>query len=322
MPSERISVFSNDDATLMVRRNPQDGDALEIFARMDADSPIQGDFDIAVQTEIELRHLEARHRAQLATMFLDLQDSDRLPVEITVDLLEQARSRQPTPVIERAERLLHFFHSETSEVGEDLRYEPNDSRLSLFSESVSNRELAYLISYLDEQGLVTPRSTIGRLGVQLTVAGFSHIARQATAPDSSQAFVAMWFNPSMEKPYSDGIAPGIRGAGYEPFRVDLAPTLHRIDDQIIAGIRRSRFLIADFTHDDRGARGSVYYEAGFAHGLGIPVIFTCRQDLLDDLHFDTRQYPHIGWNEPDELRDMLTYRIEALIGKGPKAATD
>ncbi len=37
-----------------------------------------------------------------------------------------------------------------------------------------------------------------------------------------------------------------------------------------------RFMIADFT----GHRGGVYFEAGFAHGLGIPVIWTCREDQL------------------------------------------
>lgn len=56
-----------------------------------------------------------------------------------------------------------------------------------------------------------------------------------------------------------------------------------------AEIRRSRFLVADFTHDKKqGARGSVYYEAGFAHGLNIPVIFTARDGTKP--HFDTSAY--------------------------------
>ena len=44
-------------------------------------------------------------------------------------------------------------------------------------------------------------------------------------------------------------------------------------------IRKSKFLIADFT----GQRGGVYYEAGFAYGLGLPVIWTCRKDWFDGL---------------------------------------
>ena len=69
-------------------------------------------------------------------------------------------------------------------------------------------------------------------------------------------------------------------------------------DEIIAEIRRSRFLVADFTHGEDGARGGVYYEAGFANGLGIKVIHTCREDAVRTLHFDTSHINHIVWRSP------------------------
>ena len=66
--------------------------------------------------------------------------------------------------------------------------------------------------------------------------------------------------------------------------------------------------------------GGVYYEAGFAHGLDIPVIFCCRKDVLEKVHFDTRQYNHIVWEKPEELREKLANRIAAVIGDGPGKA--
>jgi hypothetical protein len=60
--------------------------------------------------------------------------------------------------------------------------------------------------------------------------------------------------------------------------------INKIGDEIISQIRRSKFLIADFT----GHRGGVYFEAGLAMGLGLPVFWTCRRDDLDKLHFDIR----------------------------------
>ena len=54
------------------------------------------------------------------------------------------------------------------------------------------------------------------------------------------------------------------------------------------------------------ARGGVYYEAGFAQGLGLPVIWTCRKDMIDYVHFDTRHCAHIDWEAPDELKDKLS----------------
>jgi len=122
--------------------------------------------------------------------------------------------------------------------------------------------------------------------------------------------------------YDRAIAPAVRAAGYQPLRIDQKPDfLGKIDDQIIAEIRRSRFVIADFTHGDGGVRGSVYYEVGFAQGLDIPVIFTCRDDQLDDLHFDTNHFLHLSWprGHTEALIEPLKNRILANIGEGPHA---
>ena len=127
----------------------------------------------------------------------------------------------------------------------------------------------------------------------------------------------MWFDDSVESAYYEGIAPAIQDCGFDAKRIDLDPTVDKIDDAIISEIRRSRFLVADFTHGVKGARGGVYYEAGFAQGLGIPVIFTCRKDMIDEIHFDTRQYAHIQWDTTCELRNSLRDRILARIGEGP-----
>ncbi len=97
-------------------------------------------------------------------------------------------------------------------------------------------------------------------------------------------------------------------------RIDNKEHTNKICDEIIAEIRRSRFVVAEFT----GQRNGVYYEAGFAAGLGIPVICTCREDNIADLHFDIRQYNCIDWKTPEELFERLRNRILAVIGEGLK----
>ena len=118
--------------------------------------------------------------------------------------------------------------------------------------------------------------------------------------------------------YDDGIKLGIEAAGYKPLRIKDKEHVDKIDDHIIAEIRRSRFVVADFTHEE-DVRGGVYYEAGFAHGLRKLVIFTCREDKIDDIQFDTRQYNHILWNEDklDKFKDSLRTRIASVLGDGP-----
>ncbi len=128
----------------------------------------------------------------------------------------------------------------------------------------------------------------------------------------------MWFDDSMDQAFENGIAPAVREAGYTPLRIDRKEHVNKIDDEIIAELRRSRFLVADFTHGDDGARGGVYYEAGFAHGLDLPVIFMCREDAVESLHFDTEHYNHIVWSTPEDLHDKLKNRILAVIGEGPE----
>ncbi len=132
----------------------------------------------------------------------------------------------------------------------------------------------------------------------------------------------MWFDNEMGAVYERGFEPAIIGAGYKPMRIDQKTDVNKIDDEIIAEIRRSRFLVADFTHGQSGARGGVYFEAGFAFGLGIPVIYTCREDTIDKIHFDTRQYHHTAWKDPEDLRDKLEKRILALIGEGPDLSSE
>jgi nucleoside 2-deoxyribosyltransferase len=83
----------------------------------------------------------------------------------------------------------------------------------------------------------------------------------------------------------------------------------------LAQIRISRFVVADFTCEPDKDRGGVYFEAGFALGLGLPVIWTARRGTT--LHFDTRQYNHILWDDPAELKEALYNRIIALLGRGP-----
>ncbi len=131
----------------------------------------------------------------------------------------------------------------------------------------------------------------------------------AQEADSKRVFVAMWFDKSMNDYYKDGIKKAIEEAGYEPVRIDLQDFNNKICDEIIAEIKRCKFLISDFS----GQRGGVYFEAGFAKGLGRPVIFTVKEDEVEKLHFDTRQYNHIVYDSPEDLYKKLYNRICATI---------
>ena len=148
--------------------------------------------------------------------------------------------------------------------------------------------------------------------------------KDRTRGQGRRGFMAMWFDCSMEEAWQNGFKPAIQKAGYEPYRVNEDHYAGLVYDKIIASIRQSRFVVADLTCnnvcDQDRARGNVYYEAGFAEGLNIPVILTCRHDSLANIHFDLKPHVTIVWRDTADLQKQLTLRIQRLLGQGPVPA--
>ena len=263
-------------------------------------------------------------RARLTTILVDQRERTSSWPTVTTGMIDRARLNQPMVVDQRAERLLKFISRQVETIAETISITKESYEAYAWSESTEWYEITYLLEYLGEMGWVKRYSTPMKHGIQyihgwqLTVSGHGKIAEQRVSVDSSQALVAMWFDESMAEAFEEGIEPAIREAGFEPLRIDRKEHINKIEDEIIAEIRRSRFVVADFTHGKKGARGGVYYEAGFAHGLNLPVIFTCREDKMNTLHFDTAHYVHISWKDPEDLRGQLRTRILAVIGEGPE----
>jgi hypothetical protein len=199
---------------------------------------------------------------------------------------------------------------------------PPTENLIAATDSEKITDLLALIRIAQNMDLLSDEgSAIGRLVVAPTASGWERIESLETkATSNEQAFVAMWFDASMNEAYANGFLPAIEKAGYKPLRIDKKHHIDKIDDEIIAEIRRSRFVVSDFTCEPSKVRGGVYFEAGFAMGLGIPVIWTAKDTSVNDLHFDTRQYNHIVWTTPSELYEQLLMRIGAVIGDGPLTA--
>jgi len=181
-------------------------------------------------------------------------------------------------------------------------------------------ELNFCASYLMSRHFITPEPNNGPDDdthyYTITPDGWAYLSGIGTEA-KDQGFIAMAFRlPTSDVLHTGGLNPGILNAGYSPLRIDRKDHNNRIDDEIVAEIRKSKFVVADLTGKNAGA----YFEAGFAQGLGKPVIWTCQQSEIDagNVHFDTRQYSIVSW-EPDKLDDFakrLTQRIEATIGRG------
>jgi hypothetical protein len=218
-----------------------------------------------------------------------------------------AEIHSETRVPEKAAKLLDLCAKRTKIAGEsfDLKQELDYPMV----DAASPKEMGFLIRHLSELGFL---GNGGDGRPLVTVKGWEKLQSPAGG-FPGRCFVAMSFDPSLNEAYEHGIEAAImKDCGLpKPIRMDREQHNEKICDKIIADIRTCQFMVADFTKQ----RPGVYFEAGFAIGLGRRVIWMCRKGDFRRLHFDTRQYNHIKWSAPADLREQLSEKIRATILK-------
>jgi hypothetical protein len=211
----------------------------------------------------------------------------------------------------------------------------------------NHQELRNILGILDKEGYTEAVDRNNPQTCALSAKGYQRLREiQRPNQESNQCFVAMWFGDEVKDAYAKAIMPAIEyvepgetESRFKAVKIDNVEHVNDINDEIIAQIRRSRFMVCDLT----GYRGGVYFEAGFAYGLGLPVIYTCRDDwtnadtLVDEngkeirelydksgnpirvgkegVHFDLAHRNRIQWNpnDLDDFRVKLENRIKAVI---------
>jgi hypothetical protein len=183
--------------------------------------------------------------------------------------------------------------------------------------------LRWLVSAL-EPNTTSPKLFIhnyigGTATFQLTFAGWEQYAALKKAQNESRtAFMAMKFGDAeLDSVVNQCFRPAVERTGFELRVLTDQQRAGLIDDQIRSALLTARFVIADLTHGGFGA----YWEAGFADGRGLPVIFTCRRVEWEKAktHFDTNHMTTVIWEitnlkrSEDEMTNIIraTLRAEA-----------
>lgn len=245
------------------------------------------------------------------------------------DILSSANS--PKTLLDKIDNTLAYIANKTNYFGQRLDINSETVYRELFC--VDKQELSNIFetlkryNYISYNGL--PHSgNIFQAWIKMDgLRYYENNLRQKQR--NHQGFVAMWFNdktdpenhkPDMGNVYTKAIKPAIENEDrFNAVRIDCVEYCNDINDEMIAQIRKSKFMVADLT----GYRGGVYYEAGFAEGLGLPVIYTCQKQWLEGVpdkniekvHFDINHKNIIIW-EDDKLEDFKTRlinRINAVI---------
>jgi hypothetical protein len=127
--------------------------------------------------------------------------------------------------------------------------------------------------------------------------------------DSKLVFVIMAYTSDMD-PVFEGIAEAARSTGLEAKRVKDVPGDYRISSQIMSMISGARIVVADLTHE----RPNVYFELGYARGLGRPVVTCAREGT--QIHFDVADWAYIPYSDSRVIERQLIERFKYELEKG------
>lgn len=253
----------------------------------------------------------AMHRAILSHQVRTvLRASNELPPLVDGAHLKaiESHGQLPSP-IEQANTLLRYIGDEVRRTGMRLGKLPHDIQAIV---GAMNRPAAMQrVEQLRATGAVScgaeHHTALTRNGQQFTEYGeldltldgwnlYEEQKRGRTA--GNYGFVALQFDNKNLRGLLDAVRPAIEKAlGLELRDMRDVARAGIIDNIMRVQIRGSAFVLADLTDENRGA----YWEAGYAEGLGKPVIYICEREKFSKAktHFDTNHCTTITWSADD-----------------------
>lgn len=265
-----------------------------------------GEYRITDEISTQRNPIPSSERHRLSYWCRQRALDSRDPPSFDSDSIKAIEAELPNPRPHtKSDLLLQSLGKLFPKPGQILKFEwDSDYPLSC---AVDGAEMRFHVDSLKGRSLIH-----GEHGSEkITWSGWDRIEQLEKNPIVSKyVFVAFKFTDEMLAAWHTSFGTAIKEAGFDPIVASYPEHNDRIDAKIIADIKKSRFVVADVT----GANPGVYFEAGFAIGLGRPVIWTCHVDReKTDMHFDTKQYNHILWKDYDDLRKKLYVRIVATI---------
>ena len=230
----------------------------------------------------------------------------------------------PTPM-EQIDNMVLFLGKNSEFLGHTIPFSPRQPN-SLFHQvkawigAITNDNIRAITDALKARGFIEAFLTGNNeiMWAKLLLDGWTYFqSLQERNPESKQIFMAMQFNQEAREFVNAHLKPLAKELGFDLKLLDeIISEENLIDDKLRVEIKRSRILICDLTHHNRGA----YWEAGYAEGLGIPVVYICREDVLKSTskeekpHFDVEHQVIYSWEKGNNASiQKLEQELKAKI---------
>lgn len=234
--------------------------------------------------------------------------SDQPEKRVRVDpyLLDRLKSELlPTPK-ERADNLILSI-GKRSTLNPGHWHKVNYEIEAAVIGAIDEQDAVYIAEQMQSKGYLIFNGN--PVQTKLTMDGwevFEQITRATR--ETRLAFMAMPFKDELiARIFEEHFKPAVAETGFDLRKLNDEEKAGLIDDRLRVEIRRSRFLISELTGHNEGA----YWEAGFAEGLGLPVIYTCEKSEFEKTHFDTNHLTTVIWEE-DKL-NVACARLKGII---------
>ncbi len=204
----------------------------------------------------------------------------------------------------QAMNLIRYIGDKVSESGKPTMI----SDISVILEDIGAPSVEFalqLVENLQARGTIIYRgsSMLGDTSMEfnLSLDGWEQYEAEKRGQfEGNYGFIAMQFGEDdLDAFVRDVVKPVVKeDIGYDLVDMRDVPEAGIIDNIMRVRIRDSAFVIADLTHDNFGA----YWEAGYAEGLGKPVIYICEQKKFDEksTHFDTNHCTTVPWSRDND----------------------
>jgi len=268
-----------------------------------------GDFHISHVTadNLGLPFEEPKEQALASHIIRKMYASTGRRVELTKDFFDALKKRAlPTPAEAADNLILWMANQADGRPGRVIKLVYANRALLATLGVIEEGDVRWLVQSLQAQNLLSGTTQVGTVYTgRLASLGWQRFEELKRAHVSSSfAFFARKFdNPDLDQIYNTCLWQAVKDTGYELRTVTQRAGL--IDAIIEDEIRRCRFLIADLSDSNAGA----YWEAGFAEGLGKPVIYICKTDST--VHFDADHRHTVPWDLSDLA--LTATKIKAVI---------
>ncbi|TNJ63804.1 hypothetical protein FE784_23290 [Paenibacillus hemerocallicola] len=224
-------------------------------------------------------------------------------VALSVEDIEAIRNspRIPATVEQKESLMLKYLFRRSDKPFDPVVLGPLADHCNL-TYSPSMQELVYIIEKLRDEKLLE------RIGTtfKLTEKGWSAAKEKSNGKRSKPCFVMIPEQAGIRESWSEKVIPAIERFGYAP-HVFEPSKWKKVDDSTIRLISESKLFIADLS----GQCPEVYFAGGLALGMEIPVICSVKREYTDALPVMSMQFRPIGWENADELAELMQQRLRA-----------